>query len=77
MAEVAVGARRDNVGRGIALALAAIPIFSTQDSTSKLLVETVAANPSEIRWLLITDEMKSVAAFTCTYPIASACREAP
>lgn len=42
MAEVAVGARRDNVGRGIALALAAILIFSTQDATSKLLVETVS-----------------------------------
>jgi drug/metabolite transporter (DMT)-like permease len=42
MAEVAAGARRDNVGRGIALALAATLIFSTQDATSKLLVQSVS-----------------------------------
>jgi drug/metabolite transporter (DMT)-like permease len=42
MAETAGGARRDNVGRGIALALSAILIFSTQDATSKLLVESVS-----------------------------------
>jgi drug/metabolite transporter (DMT)-like permease len=42
MAEVAAGARRDNVGRGIALALAATLIFSTQDATSNLLVQSVS-----------------------------------
>ncbi len=35
----AAGASRDNVGRGIALALTAILVFSTQDATSKFLVQ--------------------------------------
>ncbi|HEX4297670.1 MAG TPA: DMT family transporter [Devosia sp.] len=39
MSDVASGARRDNVGRGIALTLFAILIFSTQDASSKFLVE--------------------------------------
>jgi drug/metabolite transporter (DMT)-like permease len=34
--------RQDNVGRGIALALTATLIFSTQDATSKLLVQSVS-----------------------------------
>jgi drug/metabolite transporter (DMT)-like permease len=34
------GPSRDNVGRGIALALAAILVFSTQDATSKFLVQS-------------------------------------
>ena len=34
------GARQDNVGRGLALALAAILIFTTQDATSKFLVQS-------------------------------------
>jgi drug/metabolite transporter (DMT)-like permease len=36
------GVRQDNVGRGVALALIAIAIFSTQDAVSKLLVESVS-----------------------------------
>ncbi|MEO8759112.1 MAG: DMT family transporter [Devosia sp.] len=42
MTDLAAGARRDNVGRGIAFALLAILIFSTQDATSKLLVQSVS-----------------------------------
>jgi drug/metabolite transporter (DMT)-like permease len=34
------GPGRDNVGRGIALAMAAILVFSTQDATSKFLVQS-------------------------------------
>ena len=34
------GAPKDNVGRGIVLALAAILVFSTQDATSKFLVQS-------------------------------------
>ncbi|MGV3490784.1 MAG: DMT family transporter [Devosia sp.] len=34
------GPRRDNVGRGIALALGAVLIFSTQDAASKFLVQS-------------------------------------
>jgi len=36
------GARRDNVGRGILFALIATVIFSTQDATSKLLVQSIS-----------------------------------
>lgn len=39
MTEMA-GPRRDNVGRGIALALGAVLIFSTQDAASKFLVQS-------------------------------------
>ncbi|HVY51203.1 MAG TPA: DMT family transporter [Devosia sp.] len=42
MTDLASGARRDNVGRGIACALVAILIFSTQDAVSKLLVQSVS-----------------------------------
>ena len=42
MTDLAARARRDNVGRGIAFALLAILIFSTQDATSKLLVQSVS-----------------------------------
>lgn len=35
-----IGVPRDNVGRGILLALAAILVFSTQDAASKFLVES-------------------------------------
>jgi drug/metabolite transporter (DMT)-like permease len=38
----AAGAQRDNVGRGILFALIATVIFSTQDATSKLLVQSVS-----------------------------------
>ncbi len=38
----AAAARQDNVGRGIALALMAILVFSTQDAVSKLLVESIS-----------------------------------
>ena len=42
MADLGTGARQDNAGRGIALALIAILIFSTQDATSKFLVQSVS-----------------------------------
>lgn len=42
MTDLAAGARRDNVGRGIFCALVAILIFSTQDVVSKLLVQSVS-----------------------------------
>jgi drug/metabolite transporter (DMT)-like permease len=42
MSEAAASPRRDNVGRGIALTLAAILVFSTQDATSKFLVQSVS-----------------------------------
>ena len=42
MTDPAVGARRDNVGRGITFALVAILIFSSQDAVSKLLVQSVS-----------------------------------
>lgn len=42
MSDFVVGARRDNVGRGIFLALVAILIFSTQDAMSKFLVQSVS-----------------------------------
>jgi drug/metabolite transporter (DMT)-like permease len=42
MTDVVTGARRDNVGRGILFALIATVIFSTQDATSKLLVQSVS-----------------------------------
>jgi drug/metabolite transporter (DMT)-like permease len=38
----AAGAQRDNVGRGILFAIIATVIFSTQDATSKLLVQSVS-----------------------------------
>ena len=42
MSNLATGARQDNVARGVAFALIAILIFSTQDATSKLLVQSVS-----------------------------------
>ena len=42
MTDLATGARRDNVGRGIILSVTAILIFSTQDATSKFLVQSVS-----------------------------------
>ncbi|MGN6683832.1 MAG: DMT family transporter [Devosia sp.] len=42
MSEFAAGARQDNVGRGIFLALVAILIFATQDAMSKFLVQSVS-----------------------------------
>jgi drug/metabolite transporter (DMT)-like permease len=42
MSDPRSGAKQDNAGRGIAIALFAILIFSTQDATSKLLVQTVS-----------------------------------
>ena len=42
MSDLAAGARRDNVGRGIFLALVAILIFSSQDAMSKFLVQSVS-----------------------------------
>ena len=42
MSDLAAGARRDNVGRGIFFALVAILIFSTQDAMSKFLVQSVS-----------------------------------
>lgn len=42
MTDAVAGARRDNVGRGILFALIATVIFSTQDATSKLLVQSVS-----------------------------------
>ena len=38
----AARAPRDNVGRGVALALAAILVFATQDATGKFLVQTIS-----------------------------------
>jgi drug/metabolite transporter (DMT)-like permease len=40
MSDRAASPRRDNVGRGIALAMAAILVFATQDATSKFLVQS-------------------------------------
>jgi drug/metabolite transporter (DMT)-like permease len=42
MTDLALSARRDNVGRGITCALVAILIFSTQDVVSKLLVQSIS-----------------------------------
>jgi len=42
MSDLAVGARQDNVGRGIFFALVAILIFSSQDAMSKFLVQSVS-----------------------------------
>jgi len=42
MNDAVTGARRDNVGRGILFALVATVIFSTQDATSKLLVQSIS-----------------------------------
>ncbi|MBN9303685.1 MAG: hypothetical protein BGO82_15045 [Devosia sp. 67-54] len=42
MTDSAAGARHDNVGRGIFLALVAILIFATQDAMSKFLVQSVS-----------------------------------
>jgi drug/metabolite transporter (DMT)-like permease len=42
MSDLAAGARRDNVGRGIFFALVAILIFSTQDAMSKFLVQSIS-----------------------------------
>jgi drug/metabolite transporter (DMT)-like permease len=42
MSDAVASPRQDNVGRGIALALTAILIFSTQDATSKFLVQSVS-----------------------------------
>ena len=42
MSDATTAPGRDNVGRGIALALIATLIFSTQDATSKFLVESVS-----------------------------------
>ena len=42
MSNLATGARQDNVARGVAFARIAILIFSTQDATSKLLVQSVS-----------------------------------
>ncbi|HWA18125.1 MAG TPA: DMT family transporter [Devosia sp.] len=42
MSDAVASPRQDNVGRGILLALAAILIFSTQDATSKFLVQSVS-----------------------------------
>lgn len=42
MTDLAAGARQDNVGRGIILSVTAILIFSTQDATSKFLVQSVS-----------------------------------
>jgi len=42
MSNLAVGARQDNVGRGIFFALVAILIFSSQDAMSKFLVQSVS-----------------------------------
>lgn len=42
MTDTMASARRDNVGRGILFALVATVIFSTQDATSKLLVQSIS-----------------------------------
>jgi drug/metabolite transporter (DMT)-like permease len=42
MSDDGTNARQDNVARGVAFALIAILIFSTQDATSKLLVQSVS-----------------------------------
>lgn len=42
MSDRVAGVRQDNVGRGVALALTAIALFSTQDAASKFLVQTVS-----------------------------------
>lgn len=42
MSATRTDARQDNVGQGVALALAAIAVFATQDATSKLLVESIS-----------------------------------
>ena len=42
MSDAATAPSKDNVGRGIILALVATLIFSTQDATSKFLVESVS-----------------------------------
>lgn len=40
--DATAGVRHDNVGRGIAFALVALALFSTQDAASKFLVETIS-----------------------------------
>lgn len=42
MSDAAAGARQDDAGRGILLALVAIMIFSSQDAMSKFLVQSVS-----------------------------------
>ena len=42
MTDALASARQDNVGRGIVFALIATVIFSTQDATSKLLVQSIS-----------------------------------
>src|SRR6185312_12360907 len=42
MTDSVAAPKQDNVGRGMALALAATFVFATQDATSKLLVQSVS-----------------------------------